>query len=195
MADYTLHLGFRWDGPTIGSILGTGPALPHDARFLQYALATADGAAAWFQFQPQDTVHVLIWDLSSTSAPNAAELAVGLSMSFGPIDVDDGGDGSYTTIDPDTLVAGDDISTQSQEYDGKSSTVLVFDDIVPSSDDGCPWGSARRCYAAGDVTLTAEASYEVGFIVTVAYQGNSQIFVSDPEVIVGSGGAGPTNPN
>jgi hypothetical protein len=193
MADYTLHLGFRWDGPPIGSILGAGPALPHDARFLQYALASSGGAPAWFQFQPQDTITVKIWDLSSSSAPGPAGLVVGLSMSFGPLD---GGD-TYTTIDPYTLVASDgDTSTQSVNHDDKVSTVLDFDAIVPSSDAGdCPWGSARRCDAAGKVSLSAQASYEIGFIVTVAYQGARQVFVADPEVIVGSGGAGPTNPN
>ena len=188
MADYTLHLGFRWEGPPIGSILGAGPALPQDARFLQYALANASGTAAWFQFQPQDTVHVKIWDMSSTSAPNPAQLVLGLSMSFGPLD----GDGQYTTIDPLTLVTGDGhITTMSVDGD-KDSTVLVFDAIEPSSNAGnCPWGSARKCSTAGKVTLTASTSYEIGFILTASYQGNRQVFVADPEVIVGSGGAGP----
>ncbi len=185
MADYTLHLGFRWDGPPIGAILGTSPALPHDARFLQYALADAGGAAAWFQFQPQDTLSVEIWDLSSASAPTG--FAVALSMSFGPLDTAD----QYTTIDPATLVAGDDdTTTVNKNPNGKASTVLAFDDIVPSNDSNCPWGSSRKCYAAGRVTLTAETSYEIGFIVTVAYQGTRQYFVADPEVIVGSGGGG-----
>jgi hypothetical protein len=194
MADYTLHLGFRWEGPPIGSILGAGPALPQDARFLQYALANASGAAAWFQFQPQDTVHVKIWDMSSTSAPGPAGLALGLSMSFGPLD---GGGDEYSTLDPLTLVAGDGhVTTKSVDDGDKASTVFVFDTIVPSSNAGdCPWGSARACFAAGEVTMTAAASYEIGFIVTASYQGTRQVFVADPEVIVGSGGAGPTSSN
>lgn len=192
MADYTLHLGFRWDGPPIGAILGAGPALPQDARFLQLALADAGGAPAWFRFQPQDTVHVKIWDLSSASAPDPDHLALGLSMSFGPLD----GSSPYTTLAPSTLVAHDgDTSTQYTEGTGKPDQVLVFDDITPASGDGCPWDGARKCHDAGQITLTADASYEVGFIVTAGYQGDRQVFVADPEVIVGSGGAGPDTNN
>ena len=187
MADYTLHLGFRWSGPPIGAILGADPALPHDARFLQLALADASGAPAWFQFEPQDTVSVKIWDLSSSSAPGPSGFVLGLDMSFGPLD----GNGTYHTLAPDTLVTGDGQSITKSVSDGKTSTVFAFDDVVSTSDGGdCPWGSARRCYAAGRVTLTAADSFELAFIATVSYQGTKQYFVADPEVIVGPGGAG-----
>lgn len=186
MADYTLHLGFRWDGPAIGSILGTGAALPHDARFLQYALAVAGGDAAWFQFQPQDTMSVTIWDLSSSSAPSASGFALGLDMSFGPL-----AGGQYTTIDPATLVTCDGYSVTTLELDGKPSQVLRCSAVEPSSSPGaCPWGAWRKCYAAGRVTWTAQTSYELGFILTVSSQGTKQYFVADPEVIVGSNGGG-----
>lgn len=187
MAQYTLHLGFRWNGPPIGAILGAGAALPHDARFLQFALANAGGAAVWFQFQPQDAISFKIWDLSSTSAPGPSGFALGLDLSFGPLD----GDGSYQTIDPGSLVAGDGKSTTRSVSDGKTSTVFTFNDIASTGDSGdCPWGSARRCYAAGQVTLIAAESYELGFILTASYQGTRQYFVADPEVIVGSAGGG-----
>jgi hypothetical protein len=187
MANYILHLGFRWDGPAIGSILGAGPALPHDARFLQFALADAGGAAAWFQFQPQDTVSVTIWDLSSSLAPGPSGFALGLDMSFGPLD----GDGTYQTLAPGTLVTGDGQTITKSVGDGKTSSLFAFNDVSSTSNSGdCPWGSARRCYAAGQVTLTTADSYELGFIVTVSYQGNKQYFVADPEVIVGSNGGG-----
>jgi hypothetical protein len=187
MADYTLHLGFRWGGPAIGAILGTGAALPHDARFLQFALASAGGVAAWFQFQPQDTLSVKIWDLSSSSAPAPSGFALGLDMSFGPLD----GDGSYQTLSPGTLVTGEGQTITKSVGEGKTSALFAFDDVSSTSDRGdCPWGSARRCYAAGRVTLTAADSYELGFILTVSYQGARQYFVADPEVIVGSAGGG-----
>jgi hypothetical protein len=187
MADYTLHLGFRWGGPAIGSILGTGAALPHDARFLQMALAGSGGAAAWFQFQPQDTMSVTIWDLSSTSAPDPSGFALGLDMSFGPLD----GGGQYTTINPASLVTSDGYYVTTQVFDGKQSQVLRCDAVEPSNSPGdCPWGTWRKCYAAGRVTWTAATSYELGFILTVSSQGTRQYFVADPEVIVGSNGGG-----
>lgn len=191
MADYTLHLGFRWNGPPIGAILGAGAALPHDARFLQYALANAGGAPAWFQFQSQDTMSVKIWDLSSTSEPGPSGFAIGLDMSFGPLD----GDGQYQTLDPGSLVSGDGETITKSVSGGKTSAVYELDEVAGTSNGGdCPWSNPRRCYAAGQVTLTTADSYELGFIVTVAYQGTRQYFVADPEVIIGSGGAGPTNP-
>lgn len=189
MADYTLHLGFRWDGPAIGSILGASAALPQDARFLQFALADDDGAPAWFQFQPQDAVSVQVWDLSSTSASGPSGFALGLTMSFGPLG-GDGGD-SYTTIDPTTLVTSDDYTVTTQEYGGKPSQVLTSNAIVTSGSPGdCPWGSSRACYTAGKVTLTAGTGYELAFILTVSYQGTLQYFAADPEVIIGSHGGG-----
>jgi hypothetical protein len=185
MAQYILHLGFRWDGPPIGAILGAGAVLPHDARFLQFALAYAGGGPAWFQFQPQDSISVKIWDLSSPSAPSG--FAVGLDMSFGPLD----GEGTYYTLAPGSLVTGDGQTTTKTLSDGKTSSLFAFDDVASTSNGGdCPWSGARRCYAAGQVTLTAAESYELGFIVTVSYQGTKQYFVADPEVIVGPGGAG-----
>lgn len=185
MANFTLHLGFNWNSQLIGSIWGS--ASPSgEYRFLQYALAAPDGRAAWFQFAKGDVLSVMIWDLSS--APALRELA--LSMSFSALEV-----GPVTTYAPSELVtSGDAESLTAADGNG----YLSFNSITSAVSGGGggsqgPWGPSAFVYAAGSFTFAADASYKLSYLLRAANarSGGSEparVFVSDPEVIVGSRG-------
>ena len=184
MANYTLHLGFNWSSPTIGSIWSSGAAL-EDYRFLQYALAGSSGLPAWFQFQVNDVLNIEIWDLSS--APGKSEAVPGLNMSFAPLDA-----GTTGTYDPSTLMdLQGNASVATQLVNGQSQAYLSFNNVVSASGTNSPWGPCRGHYSTGSVAFKSEASYKLSFYLRVALSGGSsgpRSFLSDPEVIVGSRG-------
>jgi hypothetical protein len=182
MASYTLHLGFNWNSPIIGSTWGDG-STSGEYRFLQYALARQDGAPAWFQFVKNDVLSVTIWDLSS--APSLKDLA--LSMSFSALEA-----GEVSTYAPGTLVTSGDARSLTA---GNGDPYLSFDSVtgvVGAGGSGGPWGASSFVYAAGSFTFAADASYKLSFLLRAAQARSdgspARLFVSDPEVIVGSRG-------
>lgn len=182
MASYTLHLGFNWNSPLIGSFW----ADPGERRFLQYALADGSGAPAWFRFAQDNSLAVELWDLTTTMR-GAVDMTMVASMSFGPLD-DSGGDQTYA---PSTLVSSWGSAEQATKLvDGKDQPYLQLGDISSIGGGDSPWGPARGHYSAGSFTFSAEASYKLSFFLRVAIAGIQppRDYLSDPEVIVGPRG-------
>jgi hypothetical protein len=183
MANYTLHLGFDWNSPTIGSIW-TGTT-NETYRFLQYAVADGNELPAWFQFQPDDVLNTVIWDLSTSVT---AQMNVELSMSFGPLDA-----GTIQTYDPSSLVSfqGSVATTSHKTVNSLSESYLSFTNIVAASGkDSPPWGPCQGSYSVGSISFNAIASYKLSFYLKASPGGliTPRPYVSDPEVIVGSRG-------
>ncbi len=182
MASYTLHLGFDWNSPIIGSIWGTSGGTTY--RFLQYALEGGSDPA-WFQFQLDDTLSIVIWDLTTTPVPGTPAL----DLAFSPLDLT--GDAASTLV-PSTLV---DCATAANAVTGHGNNYLTFTSIntvtTAESAKG-PWSDSRTTYTAGPLTFTTKdyttykLSFRLGF--TARNGGGTKIFISDPEVIVGSRG-------
>lgn len=177
---YILHLGFNWNSPTIGWIWDPGASSSY--RFLQYALARADGTAAWFQFTAEDTLRVKIWDLSPSSAPQLSSFAVNLSLS--PLD-DTGPAQSYTPSDYLTFDGANAVSL----LDGTNPYLaLVTHQFTYDGLPSPPWGTARGSSTVlGPVTFSAAAQLKLSFYLKIHCGSDSKVFISDPETIVGSG--------
>lgn len=180
MANYTLHLGFNWNSPLIGSIWGDG-ALSDEYRFLQYALANDADKPAWFQFKIGDVLSVMIWDL--TSSPSVKDLM--LSMSFAALEA-----GETSTYDPGTLVTSSAAESLQSDDGHWYLRFTSVDGAVTTSGTTGPWGDSRFVYTAGPLTFSANSNYKLAFSLRVVNpnNGNARVFISDPEVIVGSRG-------
>jgi hypothetical protein len=185
MALYTLHLGFNWNSPLIGSIWGTGN-VPEPYRFLQYALAAGDGETpSWFQFDENDQLSVTVWDLSPSPVPMALDLAMSLSycdapQTYNPSDYWDVG--QSVTHSPEN---GQYYFTYTNISGGPTSTLSKS-----------PWGDCYAKYTAtvptqtGFVTFTNNVRCKLSFRLKAVASGTGnalQVYLSDPEVIVGSG--------
>lgn len=185
MSNFTLHLGFNWNSPAIGAFWSNA-AIAENGRFLQYALSDQNAAPAWFQFASNDAIAVDIWDLSSSSAP-IGDLVLALSMAFSPLDANSGS--AYV---PSTLVDAQGTATQAtQQVQGSAQPFLKFDAISSAQGKSSPWGACRGHYTAGSLKMSAASSYKLSFCLRVGLSGSGEptrVFVSDPEVIVGSRG-------
>ena len=184
MASYTLHLGLDWNGAPIGTFWASGDDHAGTYRFLQYALASATGAPAWFHFTAGDTSSVELWDLTP-APPRDWALALSVALSFSALEAT-----SAQTLDPRTLVSFAGVAAVSND-DAPSQLFLQLSSVNSAPGGSCPWGASAGHYAAGAVTFTSAATYKVSFCVRAAPQGGAEpprIFVSDPEVIVGSRG-------
>ena len=183
MANYTLHLGYRWDGPLIGALWSKSST---DYRYLNYALASSTGAPAWFQFALQDNLYVQLWDLSSTSSPIPSAWI--LSMSLGSLT-------ASTTYLPSSYLNlnGAALQDPAPPPNGGSGSYFQLNDVgVSYGRVTGPWGSCRgSSQPIGPVSFIADLSCELSFClqVTVNLDGDptTQVYVSDPETIVGSG--------
>jgi hypothetical protein len=182
MANYTLHLGFTWNSPPIGSIWTSTTVETY--RFLQYAVADGSGAPAWFQFQQDDVLNILIWDLSTSVT---AQMTVELSMSFGPLE-----SGTTQAYDPSSLVSFQgSAAVSSHVVNGRSESYLGFSHIVPAPGKDSPtWGPCQGSYSAGSLSFTSVFNYKLSFYVKASPGAGitPRPYVSDPEVIVGSAG-------
>jgi hypothetical protein len=186
MANYTLHLGYNWNSPTIGSIWTTESGT---FRFLQYALADGNGAPAWFQFQPDDELYVQAWDLSSTApVPSAWSL----DMSLSPLDA-----GPTATYDPATYLSftSATATVQSQTVGVMTESYLQFSSFdFHYGSYTSPWGPCRGQSSSplGPLTFLRASSFKLSFSLsaTASHDGDrtTEVFLSDPEVIVGSDG-------
>jgi hypothetical protein len=178
MANYTLHLGFDWNSPLIGSIWKPD-ALTESYRFLQYALADNKGAPAWFQFYQGDTFSVIVWDLSSS--PVSVNLT--LEMAISETDAAE----TYNPTEYLTLTNVASVQKSGQYYlsfpnpSGPQSSTLQG-----------PWGTSTAWYSdAGLVTFKANNfTCKLSFRLSASPKsgGSDQVYLSDPEVIVGSAG-------
>jgi hypothetical protein len=181
MAVYTVHLGFNWNSPTIGAFWSSKG--PSDDRFLQYELGTSGQAPAWFHFVQNDSLTFELWDLSA-SRQEPGGPAIGLALSFSPLDA-----GTSQTIAPVSLVSASAAAAVStRQVAGRQESYLDFTSIVSTSGGACPWGPSVGHYGAGTIELTAIQSYKMSFCLKASYSGVARIFLSDPEVIVGSRG-------
>ncbi len=184
MASYKLHLGFDWNSPIIGSIWGSPGTTSY--RFLQYALEGASDPA-WFQFQVNDTVSIVMWDL--TSEPVAGTPA--LDLAFSPLDAVGG---APTTLAPSTLVDyGVGIATSASTDQGNNYLAFTSINTVTASQPAQgPWSESRTTYNAGPLAFNTKeyTTYKVSFRLafTARQTGETKVFISDPEVIVGSRG-------
>ena len=197
MANTTLHLGLDWHGSLIGTFWGSYRASA-DSCFLQYALADASGAPAWFRFTTGDVMSVVLWDLTKNPPPADPgnpkvpwSLLLSVGLGFEPLD-----GASASTLNPSTLVSASNgqVATQAQQgqlYLQLSASTMT---TVPPG-VSCPWGDAIGHYSAGTITFTTAASFKLSYYVSAAPPGGyyaPQIYLSDPEVIVGSRGGGPS---
>lgn len=187
MSNYTLHLGYHWDGPPVGSIWTTATS---GFRFLDYALADGSGDPAWFQFQRNDTLYVQLWDLSSRTAPYPVQFECNLSL--GSLDAQSPG-----TYDPSSYLNLNNVgSVQSMSVDGRTNSYLAISsfEFTVSSSGGytCPWASYRGYTTpVGPLTFTADLVFKLSFYLkaTAEHDGTraDQIFISDPETRIGGG--------
>lgn len=184
MANYTLHLGYHWNGPLIGALWS---ATPTAYRYLTYALADASGNPAWFQFQPDDNLYVRLWDLSPPRAPHPSAWV--LDMSLGSLT-------SAATYDPTAYLNLNGCATVNPQPPPNGSASSYFQlgtlSVSYGSSSGCPWGAARGSSApVGPITFLLDLQCELSFglEVTAVIDGDriSQIFVSDPETRIGGG--------
>lgn len=181
MAVYTVHLGFNWNSPLIGAFWSSKG--PSEDRFLQYELGTSGEAPAWFHFLQNDSLTFELWDLS-TARQEPGGPAIGLALSFAPLDA-----GTSQTIAPSSLVDASAAAVVStREVIDRQESYLSFSTIVSASGGTCPWGRSVGHYSAGTIELTATQSYKMSFCLKASYSGVARIFLSDPEVIVGSRG-------
>jgi hypothetical protein len=182
MATYTLHLGFNWNSPLIGSFW----AEPISRRFLQYALADGGKAPAWFRFAEGDVIAVEIWDLTE-GILGTGDMALAPSLAFTPLD-----EGTTTAYSPDALVSAWGNAEQATYLvNGKAQPYLSLSEVSSIAGTSSPWGPARGHYGAGAFTVTAQLAYKMSFFLRVALAGTSgppRDYVSDPEVIVGPRG-------
>ena len=191
MANYILYLGFDWNSPPIGSIWATEGT---DYRFLQYALADAAGAPAWFRFAQGDTFTVVVCDLSAPAASPALE--IGLSMSISALETVASGSQTY---EPSTrLTLPPSVRASSTNVDGRTEYYFTFPAVELAYGPGntCPpWGPCRgtSTNTLGPVTFSQDntsfkLSYRLEATRNLDGARESRVFVSDPEVIVGSRG-------
>jgi hypothetical protein len=188
MSNFTLHLGFNWNSPEIGSFWGTSAInAALNNRFLQYALADERGAPAWFQFAAGDGLAVELWDLSSPTTTPAGEVVLALAMGFAPLEA-----GPQQAYDPMTLVDPQGAAVPATlAVDGRREPYLDFSAISSAAGKSGPWGACRGHYVAGAIALRSAADYKLSFSLRAALSGSGltpRLFVSDPEVIVGSRG-------
>ena len=178
MADYTLHLGYNLDSPTIGSVWMDQSS---EHRFLQYALAASKDEPAWFQFQQDDRLFIRLWDLSSWSdaTPSAWLLKLGLSSLAAPA----------TTYNPSSYMTYPRIAS----VQGSPNSYLqigTWDVTYTTSTDPyqSPWGSCRGRSAPFEPLqfTTAQLQCKLSFWLQASISGAPSVFLSDPEVIVGS---------
>jgi hypothetical protein len=188
MAQYILHLGYDWSSRLIGSLWTTASS---SYRPLQYALAGSDGETpAWFEFQQGDALNVQLWDLSSPQTVVPSEWQ--LNMSLASLSA-----GSAGSEDPSTYLSfGSSVSVQSKVVGALTNPYLDLGDINFSFGSyKSPWGTCRgqSTGVLGPLTFTQETSFELSFYLAVTAMTRdsdriTQVFVSDPEVIVGASG-------
>jgi hypothetical protein len=191
VANYILYLGFDWNSPPIGSIWATEGT---DYRFLQYALANDAGAPAWFRFAAGDTFTVVVCDLSESAPVPVPE--IGLSMSISALDPVASGSQTYEpatmlTLPPSVRAGSTNVSGRTEYYFTFSAVELAYGPGVTCP----PWGPCRgtSTNTLGPVTFSRDnSSFKLSYRLeaTRTYGGDreSRVFVSDPEVIVGSRG-------
>jgi hypothetical protein len=210
MADYTIHLGYNLESPTIGAVWADSTAALGSAladkgyRFLQYALGLGrgvgtDGTAtpAWFtSFQDGDNLYFQIWDLSATPSaipsgwsPRLSLSALAAATTYDPA--------SYLTYSSSVAVQSSEIVNDVQSYYlGLTSVSLAW-----SRDSGFqgPWGPCRgQSQLIGPLTFqlpggTTQLQCKLSFYLqtTISNGGDriDDVFLGDPEVIVGSTGS------
>jgi hypothetical protein len=183
MANYTLHLGFNWNSPLIGSIWSR-EGVNESYRFLQYALASDQGSPAWFQFSTGDTLSVVVWDTSTSPVAMGLDLAMGLSYLT-----------ASETYNPSLYLSLGGAATAqqasyNQQYYLEFSSLSGGPQKTPSTS---PWGSCSSWYQpGGPVTFTGAINCKLSFRLIAAPVGGAspaQVYISDPEVIVGSTGS------
>lgn len=182
MANYTLHLGFDWNSPLIGSIWKPG-VLTESYRFLQYALADNKASPAWFQFCQGDTFSVIVWDLSSSPVP----MTLTLDMAISETD-------AAETLNPTEYLTLTNVNALQNSKDAQYYLSFPNPSGPQSSSLQGPWGTSTAWYSdAGLVTFKANNfTCKLSFRLTAAPRSGgspAQVYISDPEVIVGSTGS------
>jgi hypothetical protein len=114
-------------------------------------------------------------------------------MSLGPLDA-----GSTQTYDPSTYLSlNGNASVESYDGGTSSNSYLQLSSVAFSYDPGTPytspWGPCRgRSTLEGPLTFISASSFKLSFYLsaTAVINGDrdSHVFISDPEVIVGSRG-------
>jgi hypothetical protein len=179
MANYTLHLGFNWNSPTVGALWG---GTDTDYRFLQYALADTGSHAHYFTFDQNDTFSAVIWNLSAEPLPSSTryQLAISLSSLVAPAQ----------TYRPTNYLTLPSSATQSS-LSGKDYFQFTSISFADGPVEGSPWGTAQQRSTSdlGPMTFTiANARFKLSFKLTVTWADDTRVYISDPEVIVGSMG-------
>jgi hypothetical protein len=191
MASYYLHLGFNWDSPTIGSVWNMISSPENtEYRFLQYGVSDLTDLPTWFQFHEDDTLEVRIWDLTPRSSQAPHVLYCDLNMSLGALEV-----GGAKTYDPSSLLTMDgDVVVQTKSVNDAENYYADFPRVYMSYDsafESPPWGSCRgKGSSRGKLTFKAVSRFKLSLYLKGVIQNadDGRVFLSDPEVIVGSRG-------
>lgn len=180
--NYTLHLGFNWNSPTVGALWG---GTDTGYRFLQYALADDNTHSQFFTFNENDTFSVVIWNLSSEALPSdsVGQLNISLSSLVAPAQ-------TYKPTDYLDLPDSAHQSNLGANYYFQFPTIFFGNPVA-----GCPWGTAQQVSTGqlGPMKFSIDnARFKLSFKLTISCTVNSNtethVYISDPEVIVGSMG-------
>ena len=209
MADYTIHLGYNLASPTIGAVWADSTAALGSAladkgfRFVQYALSQGQGVGtdgtatpAWFTgFQDGDNLYFQIWDLSAAASPIPSSWSPRLSLSelaaattYDP--------SLYLTYSSSVAIGGSErVNDVQNDYLELTSVSLAW---KPSSGFQGPWGPCRgQSQLIGPLTFklpggTTQLQCKLSFYLqtTISNDGDrsTDVYLGDPEVIVGSMG-------
>jgi hypothetical protein len=187
-AKWWVHLGFQPDSAYIGqvwdNIFGTSIA-SKTYHFLQYALAKNSSGQdpAWFNFQTGDQLYFFIWNLGSSSSWSPRVLSMCCSDINSAVPYDSS---TYLKM----IQNSNDHGTPKWSFmSSKYVSTQGFEPPYMSSK--CPWGPATTpCQmTAGGVEFQESVTCKLSFfLVTEDTSQNTQAFISDPEVIVGSKG-------
>jgi len=181
MSTYTIHLGFNTNSPLIGSIWDTGNG-NQNYYFLQYAVAHGEpsnpGGAAQFKFKTGDAIYVVVWDLSSSPVPMDCILDMALSSLDAP----------PQTYDPSSYMSLGNVASATDT----SPYYLQFSLFVPkNTSESSPWGPCSSWYTStGSISFTAKINCKLSFRLSAEPSGgggSKRVYITDPEVIVGSG--------
>ncbi|HWO26777.1 MAG TPA: hypothetical protein VNO30_48945 [Kofleriaceae bacterium] len=209
MADYTIHLGYNLQSPTIGAVWAEadaplGSALADKGyQFLQYALGSGQGVGtdgtappAWFtSFQDGDNLYVQLWDLSTAAnaipsswTPKLSLSALAAATTYDP--------SVYLTYSSSTAVRSSErVNDVQNDY---LELLSISFEWKPSSGFLGPWGLCRgQSQLMGPLTWrlpdgTTPLQCKLSFYLETVISNNGDripdVFLGDPEVIVGSMG-------
>lgn len=198
---YLLHYGFDWASYPIGHIWG--PVFSGDGtvsalgyQWLQDALTKNDDfTPALFHFKPGDSLKFKIWDLTQwTTTPTGTSLKVTGYFAMNAL-----GGSTYKSNDDDTTVNMTNYvsfdSSSSLSWSGTDKQKYIKFEVGMSHYQNpllSPVGivSGYSSTDLGSLTFNVgctDYSCIMNFCLQVQYDGNTGLFIAEPEAYIGSG--------